>query len=299
MDELPPVLAKFDSLLRQVCNDEERLRKSIPISDAKNDNGGVNEFILWVDRIEARACINIQDAATECASFATAALLDGEMHAIIFLGPSDDRCKVPETYIALVNFKGIHQEDNLDDDDDESVATPILRRDWIHGRKKKRPCPSTPIILTIIIVAMFTGLVAFVLMKPTSKWPEDGYIQYPTPGSVGPKRQSRLYYYNATEWARENPHQNGEWRIRMDDQALIPAELWDEDEDFYQAWYYERYPHLRKIIQQRKYMRPSWLGSLDIMVPWDYEFHFNHCVSKSVLLPQGPFCATYLRSLFC
>ncbi|KAJ5538939.1 hypothetical protein N7494_001463 [Penicillium frequentans] len=81
-------------------------------------------------------------------------------------------------------------------------------------------------------------------------WPKDGYIRYPTPNSHGPKRQLRLFYHNATQWGHDNPHQSGEWRVRMDDQALIPSGLWDEDEDFYQTWYYNRYPHMREIIQQ-------------------------------------------------
>lgn len=82
--------------------------------------------------------------------------------------------------------------------------------------------------------------------------------------------------------------------MRLDDQALIPAELWDEDEDRYQEWYYTRYPQMREIIQQKKYIQPSWLGSLDIMVPWDKEFHQNHCVR--ICLPLAPPIAQFSES---
>ncbi|KAK4441934.1 hypothetical protein QBC34DRAFT_453401 [Podospora aff. communis PSN243] len=110
------------------------------------------------------------------------------------------------------------------------------------------------------------------------KWPDDGWIRYRTPNSSGPRRQLRIYHHNATAWSRANPHSNGEWRVRIDDQALIPSELYDADEDRYQQWFRQRYPHLQRIVETKQYIRPAWLGSLDIRVPWDHEFHLAHCV---------------------
>ncbi|KAF4442609.1 DUF3328 domain [Fusarium acutatum] len=101
---------------------------------------------------------------------------------------------------------------------------------------------------------------------------------YPTPGSDGPKRQLRILYHNATEWSQKNPHGNGEWKIRMDDQALIPAAAWDPEEERYQAWFHDRYKVMSTAVKERSFIRPSWLGSLHMVVPWDDEFHLAHCV---------------------
>ncbi|KAF5024430.1 hypothetical protein F66182_3516 [Fusarium sp. NRRL 66182] len=148
-------------------------------------------------------------------------------------------------------------------------------------QKPSRPTPIWTIIATLGFMSLLAVVVALVFSKaPTHKssWSEEGYIRYHTPGSNGPKRQSRILYENATEWSRNNPHDNGEWKIRLDDQALIPAAAWDPDEDRYQAWFHDRYEVMSDVVKKRSYIRPSWLGSLDILVPWDDEFHLAHCV---------------------
>ncbi|PVH73091.1 hypothetical protein DL98DRAFT_431969 [Cadophora sp. DSE1049] len=109
-------------------------------------------------------------------------------------------------------------------------------------------------------------------------WRPARYERYPTPGSIGPKHQSRLLYNNATSWARQVGFDDTKWRIRIDDQALVPAHLYSTDEDRYQRWFRQRYPHLQEIIERHDYLRPSWLGSSQIAVPWDEQFHFAHCV---------------------
>ncbi|KAH6648215.1 hypothetical protein BKA67DRAFT_683703 [Truncatella angustata] len=114
--------------------------------------------------------------------------------------------------------------------------------------------------------------------KSATKWPFDGYVRYPSSGSEGPRRQLRILYHNATEWSRNNPHDHGEWKIRIDDQSLIPIEAWDEDEDRYQQWFHDRYDVMREVVENKSYIRPSWLGSMEIAVPWDDEFQLAHCI---------------------
>lgn len=140
-------------------------------------------------------------------------------------------------------------------------------------------------IRSIITSAGLLSLLALILVfaipsapSHNSSWSEEGYIRYPTPGSDGPKRQLRILYHNATEWSQKNPHDNGEWKIRMDDQALIPAAAWDPEEDRYQAWFHDRYKVMSTAVRERSFIRPSWLGSLHMVVPWDDEFHLAHCV---------------------
>ncbi|KAF4334291.1 DUF3328 domain protein [Fusarium beomiforme] len=134
-------------------------------------------------------------------------------------------------------------------------------------------CTSVIMLLGLLLVFASSNAPAH-----KTSWSEEGYIRYPTPGSDGPKRQLRILYTNATEWSQSNPHDNGEWKIRMDDQALIPAAAWDPEEDRYQAWFHDRYKVMSTAVKERSFIRPSWLGSLDMIVPWDDEFHLAHCV---------------------
>jgi hypothetical protein len=64
----------------------------------------------------------------------------------------------------------------------------------------------------------------------------DGWIRYPRPPeSNSPRRQLPIYHHNATARAQSKSHDDGQWRVRIENQALSPAELYD-DEDRYQKW---------------------------------------------------------------
>jgi hypothetical protein len=132
--------------------------------------------------------------------------------------------------------------------------------------------------MTSILVFAF---VLIVFLSSVAIWRgirDNTYIRYDTSGSSGPRYQLRIYWQNASEWARANPQDSGKWKVRLDDQAIIPADLYDEDEDRYQEWYRNRYPEVQQVVENLNYLRPAWLGSLDMMVPWDNQFHFAHCV---------------------
>jgi hypothetical protein len=157
------------------------------------------------------------------------------------------------------------------DDDEQSYRV----HDMVNRGFRLRP------VCAVILCALVFLVTTFIIYLPSQSagataWPEDGYIRYPTPGSDGPKRQGRIYYRNASAWSLNNPHDNGEWRIRLDDQALVPVAAWD-DEDKFQQWYHERYPEMSEVIRTKKFIRPSWLGSPQILVKWDKEYHFAHC----------------------
>ena len=139
----------------------------------------------------------------------------------------------------------------------------------LHWRRRLIVCGSL-IVLGIVVLAS-------TLLALRSR--TDGmYDRYDTTGSEGPRHQLRIYWQNASSWAAANPQDNGKWKVRIDDQAIIPASLYDEDEERYQQWYRTRYPEMQQVIDNRDYVRPSWMGSLNMMVPWDDQFHFAHCV---------------------
>ncbi|PVI03244.1 hypothetical protein DM02DRAFT_521136 [Periconia macrospinosa] len=105
------------------------------------------------------------------------------------------------------------------------------------------------------------------------------WVRYDLHGSQGPKYQLQFTHHNASSWAAKNPHQNGEWAFRIDDQAMIPAHLMDEEEELYQRWFRKRYPEKNKIRLEQKYINDSFLGDPDqIQVPSDKQFHMAHCV---------------------
>lgn len=105
------------------------------------------------------------------------------------------------------------------------------------------------------------------------------WVRYDLRGSQGPKYQLQFTHHNASSWAAKNPHQNGEWAFRIDDQAMIPAHLMDEEEELYQRWFQDRYPEKNQIRLDQRYINDSFLGDPDqIKVPSDKQFHMAHCV---------------------
>ncbi|KAF2018580.1 hypothetical protein BU24DRAFT_458338 [Aaosphaeria arxii CBS 175.79] len=105
------------------------------------------------------------------------------------------------------------------------------------------------------------------------------WVRYDVGDSQGPKYQLQFTHHNASSWAAKNPHQNGEWAFRIDDQAMIPAHLMDEEEQLYQRWFQKRYPEKNKIRLNQDYISDSFLGDPDqIQVPSDKQFHMAHCV---------------------
>ncbi|KAI1379812.1 hypothetical protein F4677DRAFT_464051 [Hypoxylon crocopeplum] len=135
------------------------------------------------------------------------------------------------------------------------------------------------LLIIIIGVLVFSGGTS-----PSSSDGNDDYYdesewrRYDVGSSIGPKEQLRIQWHNASEWGRSNPHQNGEWAFRIDDQSIIPADLLDDDEKDRQTYFRKRYPHMAAVVDVRDYIRPAWLGSKSILIDWDPTFHDAHCV---------------------
>ena len=104
------------------------------------------------------------------------------------------------------------------------------------------------------------------------------WIQYNTRGSTGPKYQLHVDASNASAWSTyaQDPSL---WYLRIDDQAIIPIHLLDDEERHYQDWIQKRYPEMNQIRVNRSYVDETWLSSPAIdEVPTDELFHFSHCV---------------------
>ncbi|KAH7108708.1 hypothetical protein B0J11DRAFT_449538 [Dendryphion nanum] len=131
-------------------------------------------------------------------------------------------------------------------------------------------------VLTCLLVA------TFILRRDTPKEISDKFhtwIQYKTEGSSGPKYQLAINGKNASQWNAYVNDDTRQWALRVDDQAIIPLELMDEEEKHYQEWFHKRYPEVRKITLDRDYLNETWLNSPSRdLVPVDEMFHFSHCV---------------------
>lgn len=94
------------------------------------------------------------------------------------------------------------------------------------------------------LLSIFLTVVLFiVLVFSTYKYEftNDTHIQYDVGDSIGPKYTALLSTDNVTEWA-EKHYDPKDWAIRIDDQALVPIELMDEQEWRYQEYLSKRYP---------------------------------------------------------
>ncbi|CAI6277907.1 unnamed protein product [Periconia digitata] len=103
------------------------------------------------------------------------------------------------------------------------------------------------------------------------------FTEYSTEGSIGPYYQRHVTTENATQLAESM--QPGEWTLRIDDQAVIPTYLLDDEEAHYQKWFQNRYTEMNRIRTSGDHMNETWIGSEAIdNVPTDGVFHVAHCV---------------------
>ena len=105
------------------------------------------------------------------------------------------------------------------------------------------------------------------------------WVRYDLKGSEGPRYQLKFTHHNVSNWASTHAHNNNEWALRIDDQAMIPAHLMDEEELRYQRWFQERYYEKNQIRLKQDYISEAFLSDPDqIQVPSDMTFHMAHCV---------------------
>lgn len=133
------------------------------------------------------------------------------------------------------------------------------------------------IIAICVVVAVIFGQYH---LKPFHQHYENGiWVRYNVKASQGPKFQLQFDHHNASKWASEHPHDDGEWALRIDDQAMIPVEFMDDEEERYQRWFRKRYPEKNQIRLNQDYIKDEFLSDpAQIQVPSDHAFHMAHCV---------------------
>lgn len=117
-----------------------------------------------------------------------------------------------------------------------------------------------------------------VFQTPFHQYYENGvWVRYDTTMSEGPKYQLQFSRHNVSDWV--NPYPEGAYAVRIDDQAIIPAHLMDEDERKYQRWFRQRYPAMRDVVDNKDFLSKDFLSDPDrLKVDADWLFHPAHCI---------------------
>ena len=309
-----PVL--FKTALRKALDEATRAGSARTVFDVVQQNQGLipQTLLLWITQVPEASSISFEIAHQRCARFLDLGQFNIESSCITLLQHdsfrSGEEKNGPRSALIILSKveDAIQLGASLSDQYEQKLGEITLRKksstvsnqvkDFLSQLKarvswpqwhdyeainsemnpKSRPFHQGHGVTTYISIATVILLILISIIFIFRSHPEAVYDRYDTTGSEGPKHQRRIYWQNASEWAAANPQDTGKWKVRIDDQAIIPAELFDEEEEHYQHWYRTRYPEMQEVIDKRNYVNPSWMGSLQMKVPWDDQFHFAHCV---------------------
>lgn len=160
-----------------------------------------------------------------------------------------------------------------------SAPVPLFVFGWLkhldackHRSKARWMC-----VLALIWMAIVTGAV-FLYASLNSDDPRI-WERYDTHGSLGPRYQLQFTHHNVSSWEGRYQSPQDSWFVRIDDQAMMPLDLLDENELRYQRWFQARYPETNDIRLRGDYLKEAFLNDyLAIQVPADKAFHTAHCV---------------------
>jgi hypothetical protein len=298
----------FATVLRSAISS---VAKGVPVSavfetTSTKKLSKVRSFRLWATEIPEVSNLSIEEGQERCTAFLSSKHRAGRCCTLLLQLDDAEYDAVPGVRSVLLVLSqaedgGIYgvvssheaRERQIGDEPDEKSSSYIATRvesilSWARTRLQWHSYQNLPGAVEskgsswrrIVVIASLLAIIAIGLVSTIFYFThnEEVYDRYDTSGSIGPKHQLRIYWQNASEWAAENPIDTTKWRVRIDDQAIIPASLYDEDEDRYQEWYRKRYPEMQEVIDNGDYIRPAWMGSLNMRVPWDDQFHFAHCV---------------------
>ena len=250
---------------------------------------GYGSFLLWAAHVRGATTKNLDDALIASQYFIkrtsqrqVSIMINGD-HS-----KHEGTSNVPNssTLVVLARY---------DQKFASSLGLPLVLQNktvWTHSTAKSRGLFIEPSILgfllrrqllcvLIFLSCVFAGLALsakyFLVVHSSEKY--HSWMAYDTHGSIGPKYQLSISGSNASAWTSSSVYKNGGWALRIDDQAIIPAHLMDDDEKKYQAWLQKEYPVMDRIRLNQDYLNETWLSSAATdQVPTDDLFHFSHCV---------------------
>jgi hypothetical protein len=243
-------------------------------------------FLLWTARIRARTTKSLDEAFYASQNFIEHT---SQPQVCIMINAERDKSeeiKNSRTWSTLVVLARYTR--NLAC----SLGLPLRLQDKIArtNRSTKReepplgPSTLTPALNRPILGALFCLFCIFSFVLVTRYFmgahsPDiyHSWIAYNTRGSIGPKYQLSITAANASSWT-SSVNNSGDWVLRIDDQAIIPSHLVDDEEKYYQEWFRKEYPAMNQIRLNHDHLNETWLSSPAVdQVPADDLFHFSHC----------------------
>ncbi|KAI2624455.1 hypothetical protein GGS21DRAFT_546840 [Xylaria nigripes] len=146
---------------------------------------------------------------------------------------------------------------------------------WFSGLHTRTPIRRIA-VLSLLLIVVILAVASFVIKhEPNNQI----WQRYNTAGSQGPLYQLQFDHHNVSDWETRYPDTNQEWFLRIDDQAMIPLHLVDDEELRYQRWFQQRYTEADRIRLEGKYLTESFLSDPStIQVPADKTYHMARCV---------------------
>jgi hypothetical protein len=130
------------------------------------------------------------------------------------------------------------------------------------------------VLVTVLLILILVVVSTLWITRDSGIWQ-----RYNIGNSIGPRYQLQFTHHNVSSWAAKYQSPQDDWYMRIDDQAMVPLSLVDENERRYQRWFQDRYPEANEIRLRDDYLKESFLGDyLAIQVPADKQFHMAHCV---------------------
>ncbi|TDZ74330.1 hypothetical protein CTRI78_v000826 [Colletotrichum trifolii] len=269
----------IEDLLRQVALGHDSVRAIVTAGDER--------FVLYATKVDETVKFNLSDAVERLTRFVTA---ESSPCISVFyrVGKEDGLEEI--ACLATLNRAQAALTDSLSWNEG-SLAKSSLNLQRGNRAGNQLSWPSRPAALKTIrprVAALWSGLAVIILVLVAvyrtsshvgfrQHFEKGIWVRYDVKDSEGPRYQLQFSRHNVSDW--ENPYSDGEWAVRIDDQAIVPASLMDEDELRYQKWFRQRYPGMRDVVDNKDYLSKEFLGDPDrLKVPADWLFHPAHCI---------------------
>lgn len=195
-------------------------------------------------------------------------------HALKEGSPKREEDTTLSTLVVLANFDNrlVDRFGILPDQLDAISAARRQARESFPGERTQY----APLVVIVVLIVFVFGIITIIASQKPNE--PHSWTQYETSGSIGPQYQLSIDASNASLWA-SSAGDPSLWTLRIDDQAIIPSHLLDDDERHYQEWIQNRYSEMNQIRLNGSYINETWLSSDAVdLVPMDEHFHFAHCV---------------------
>jgi hypothetical protein len=240
-------------------------------------------FLFWVSEALEKSTWNLEDGAEHAKQF----FEQQKLPSTTFLYTTEHLIgdkKIAKTYmISILNLQSeaalsviipFHDRHALEESCTTTEAAFGRRSDFL-----KRYLWLAAVSILLILAAAMAATLFTARQHSTSR---DLWIYWDVKNTTGLDQLQFTYPHpNFTTWAAETNHDTDNWFVRLDDQALIPPHLVDDDERRYQDWFGKHYPVYKAIGDSKDYLNETfWKHAMHAhtKLEIDHGFHIAHCI---------------------